>query len=104
MNDLYTLEGREQLHQLSAAAEESAEPVIPWNVYPRPQLRRDSFFCLNGNWDFAVTQSPEMPKDFERRILVPFAPETLLSGVHERFSEDDFIWYRRSFALPVVFE
>jgi len=44
-----------------------------------------------------------MPEDFERRILVPFAPETLLSGVHERFSEDDFIWYRRSFSLPADF-
>lgn len=101
MNDLYTLEGRELLHQLSSSAESA--PIVPWNVYPRPQLQRDSFFCLNGNWDFAVTQSSEIPKDFERRILVPFAPETLLSGVHKRFSEDDFIWYRRSFSLPVDF-
>ena len=101
MNDLYTLEGRELLHQLSDTTEST--PMIPWNVYPRPQLRRDSFFCLNGYWDFAVTQTPELPIDFDRRILVPFAPETLLSGVHERFSEDDFIWYRRSFVLPADF-
>ena len=33
--------------------------VQPWNAYPRPQLRRDSFLCLNGWWDFAVTQSLE---------------------------------------------
>ena len=25
-------------------------PETPWNVYPRPQMRRDSFFCLNGKW------------------------------------------------------
>ena len=30
------------------------QPQIPWNEYPRPQLRRDSFFCLNGLWRFAV--------------------------------------------------
>ena len=101
MNDLYTLEGRELLHQLSDAAESA--PIVPWNVYPRPQLRRDSFFCLNGYWNFAATRTPELPADFDRRILVPFAPETLLSGVRERFSEDDFIWYRRSFVLPANF-
>ena len=117
MNDLYTLEGRELLHQLSAACEATVDPstdfsseattttapVIPWNVYPRPQLRRESFFCLNGYWDFAVTPTPELPADFDRRILVPFAPETLLSGVHERFSEVDYIWYHRSFSLPADF-
>ena len=98
MNDLYTPEGRELLAQL-----ESTSPVIPWNVYPRPQLVRDSFFCLNGHWDFTVTTTPEVPASYDRQILVPFAPETLLSGVHERFSEDDFIWYRRSFVLPADF-
>ena len=111
MNDLYTLEGRELLAQLAADVEvaesaDTSEPssaVIPWNVYPRPQLVRDSFFCLNGHWDFSVTGTPEAPASYERQILVPFAPETLLSGVHERFSEEDFIWYRRSFVLPVDF-
>ena len=27
---------------------------IPWDRYPRPQMRRDSFFCLNGEWDFSA--------------------------------------------------
>ena len=27
---------------------------MPWNVYPRPQMQRDSFFCLNGEWDFSA--------------------------------------------------
>ena len=27
----------------------------PWNAYPRPRMRRDSFLNLNGWWDFAVT-------------------------------------------------
>ncbi len=91
MTDLYTLEGRQLL---------ACDNPIPWNVYPRPQLRRDSFFCLNGSWDFAVTDSSEAPSLYDKTILVPFAPETLLSGVHERFSEDRFLWYRRSFSLP----
>lgn len=28
---------------------------IPWNLYPRPQLQHDSFFCLNGEWEFHNT-------------------------------------------------
>ncbi|MBQ6614607.1 MAG: glycoside hydrolase family 2, partial [Clostridia bacterium] len=52
----------------------------PWNVYPRPQLKRDSFYCLNGEWEFAVTDG-EAPAAYDRKILVPFAPESLLSGV-----------------------
>ena len=30
------------------------QPDIPWNEYPRPQFRRESFFCLNGYWRFAI--------------------------------------------------
>ena len=28
---------------------------VPFAKYPRPQLRRDSFFNLNGKWDCGVT-------------------------------------------------
>ena len=55
----------------------------PWNAYPRPQLRRDSFLCLNGWWDFAVTQEPTPPEAYDRTIRVPYPPESLLSGVEE---------------------
>nr|MBQ5811536.1 glycoside hydrolase family 2 [Clostridia bacterium] len=71
----------------------------PWNVYPRPQLKRDSFYCLNGEWEFAVTDG-EAPAAYDRKILVPFAPESLLSGVHIRFDECKTLWYRRTFTLP----
>ena len=50
---------------------------IPWNVYPRPQLKRDSFFCLNGEWDFYFNKK-------EAKIIVPFSPESLLSGIRCR--------------------
>ena len=89
MQDLYT------------AAGESLSGT-PWDVYPRPQMRRDSFFNLNGEWDFAVTDG-EAPEKYDRKIRVPFAPESLLSGVHERFPESKTLWYRRSFVLPQGF-
>ena len=27
---------------------------IPWNMYPRPAMRRDSFLNLNGEWDLTI--------------------------------------------------
>ena len=53
---------------------------IPWNEYPRPSMVRDSFLCLNGQWDFAVTETSTV-SSFNEKILVPFPPESLLSGI-----------------------
>ena len=46
----------------------------PWDVYPRPQMRRDSWLNLNGQWDFCWGTE-------DRKILVPFCPESALSGI-----------------------
>ena len=54
----------------------------PWDVYPRPQLRRESYVNLNGTWDFAVTAGPS-PESYDREIRVPYCPESALSGVRE---------------------
>ena len=78
-------------------------PTVPWAVYPRPQMRRDSFFCLNGQWDFEVSQSAETPTEFSRTITVPFPPESALSGINELFSEKSCLYYKRSFSLPEGF-
>ena len=72
----------------------------PWNVYPRPQLRRESFVNLNGNWDFAVSDQAAVPSKFDRSILVPFCPESQLSGIGEHFAEGSYLFYRRRFANP----
>ncbi len=78
-------------------------PAVPWEVYPRPQMRRDSFFCLNGKWDFEVGQSAEIPAEFSRKIKVPFSPESALSGVNELFSEKNRLYYKKTFSLPKGF-
>jgi len=71
----------------------------PWDVYPRPQMRRDSWLNLNGEWDFAVGK----PEFTGKTILVPFCPESSLSGVKEHFCEGTPLWYRRSFTLSENF-
>ena len=66
------------LHQLFTPRAETITDK-PWQVYPRPQMKRDSYINLNGIWEFAVSE--QMPESFDRTILVPFCPESQLSGV-----------------------
>ena len=72
----------------------------PWTVYPRPQMKRDSYVNLNGSWEFAVTE----PEFDSRTICVPFCPESALSGVKQHFAEGEHLWYRRSFSIPEGFD
>ena len=77
-------------------------PPIPWEEYPRPQLRRDSYLCLNGWWDFG--ESPEeFIKSYPEKILVPFPPESPLSGIRRGHKKGNFLHYRRTFILPEGF-
>ena len=61
MQKLYTKAGRELVG-------------VPWQRYPRPQLVREDWLCLNGEWELGF-EGKSMP------IRVPFCPESLLSGV-----------------------
>ncbi len=65
--------------------------------YPRPLLRRDSYVNLNGYWDYAFTKEFKKPERYDGRILVPFSPETVLSGVERQLKPDEYLWYRRQF-------
>ena len=69
----------------------------PWDVYPRPQLRRENWLNLNGSWDFSV--------DFESQgqIRVPFCPESRLSGICKHYDEGSLLCYTRDFTLPEGF-
>ena len=72
--------------------------TTPWEVYPRPHLCRDSFLCLNGSWDLAVTDGDATL--FDGAIRVPFPPESILSGVETVFPERATLCYTRRFTLP----
>ncbi len=77
------------------------DTALPWNEYPRPSMVRDSFLCLNGEWDFALTDGDE-PEAYTEKILVPFPPESYLSGFN-RSTEYKTMYYRRTFSLPSDF-
>jgi beta-galactosidase/beta-glucuronidase len=79
---------------------------IPRPEYPRPQFERAEWVSLNGVWQFEMDPGrsgmqrglPEAEK-LSGEILVPFPPESELSGVGYK----DFIpavWYRRTFQIP----
>jgi beta-galactosidase/beta-glucuronidase len=73
--------------------------------YPRPQLRRDAWWSLNGDWDFAIDapglwQTPDHV-DWSDSIEVPFSPETAASGI-ENTGFYRACWYRRRIETPVL--
>jgi beta-galactosidase/beta-glucuronidase len=73
--------------------------------YPRPQLQREQWLNLDGKWQFAIdpdgtVESPEKIK-FNRKIIVPFAPETSASGIEET-GLFKACWYRREFDAPKI--
>ena len=76
----------------------------PWQTYPRPQLRRSSYYNLNGCWEFAATTSTQLPQQYDRQILVPFCPESDLSGIGQHFAEGAYLCYRKQLVLPAGFQ
>ena len=79
---------------------------IPRPEYPRPQFVRSGWMNLNGAWQFEIDHGGSgrarglvEKEPLDQSILVPFCPESELSGVGYK----DFmaaVWYRRSFVLP----
>lgn len=86
--------------------------------HPRPTMVRDNYTMLNGFWDFVIVpisqqtenalsrqealqavQNAVIPDSFNSSILVPFAPESALSGVHQQIMPNQLIWYRKHVVL-----
>lgn len=72
--------------------------------YPRPQMVRDNFTILNGLWDYAIAseKNPFAKGQTDGQILVPFSPESLLSGVNRQLQPGEYLWYQRSFSLDKI--
>jgi len=87
---------------------EHPRPEHPHPEHPRPQFMRPDWVNLNGAWTFALDPGKSgeerglaASRGFDRGILVPFCPESRLSGVaHTDFIER--LWYHRALEIPAA--
>ena len=75
--------------------------MIPLSEYPRPQLARDSYQCLNGIWDYEII-GPSVNKSGE--ILVPYSPETTPSGVNHILQPSETLIYKKRVKWDTPFD
>ncbi len=88
-NTIYTFEG------------EHVFPESVLNEYPRPQMVRGNWRCLNGYWEYSISKFSFAPKEYDGKILVPFSPEAPLSGVNRQLLPGEFLHYRLIFNFDV---
>ena len=95
---------------LLAASCHALGAQTPRAEYPRPQFEREAWVNLNGEWtySFDAGRSGEAKgwvssQGFDGKIIVPFCPESSLSGV----AHTDFInriWYQRTISVPASWD
>ena len=76
-------------------------------LHPRPRLTRERWVDLCGTWQFAHDDAnqgldarwQDHAEPFTREIVVPFPPESELSGIGDT-GYHPVVWYRRTFAAP----
>ncbi len=91
---------------LTLATLRSLGDDVPRPEHPRPDAFRENWMTLNGEWQFEIDQQGDGAKrgltaghDLDSKIIVPFCPESKLSGVgHYDLMKN--VWYRRMFELP----
>ena len=75
----------------------------PLSEYPRPQFVRESYISLNGYWDYAFSDSHDVPAIFEGKILVPYSPESKLSEVNRFLEPGKYLFYQKEIDIEEGF-
>ena len=96
------------LMMVLAAGASEVVAAVPRAEHPRPDLFRENWMTLNGEWQFEVDKAADgdargltYGKNLNSKIIVPFCPESKLSGLAIPTKEHmKDVWYRRMFELP----
>ena len=93
------------MHQLYTKWGRALDRKNVLQEYPRPQMVRSGYLSLNGEWSYAMGKAKKLrriPGSFDGIILVPFSPESALSGVGRQLQPDEVLWYDRTFQLGEI--
>lgn len=87
MSKLFGKKERMHYELLTSSAEEYVkDKSLPWQEYPRPQMRRDNYQMLNGEWNLNG-----------KMTIVPYPPQSALSGYSGEIN--DTLVYEKSFVI-----
>jgi hypothetical protein len=83
---------------------------VPRPEHPRPDFYRENWLSLNGEWQFEIDETGDgetrgltCGKNLADKIVVPFCPESKLSGLgYGNTRKLKHAWYRRHFELPAA--
>ncbi|MBR6743604.1 MAG: hypothetical protein IKM00_00095, partial [Clostridia bacterium] len=74
-----------------------------WDIYPRPQMARDSYLSLCGEWELFRRKEKDQKDAFVGKIKVPFPPESRLSGIEQTIEARESFIYKKTFSVSSDF-
>lgn len=77
--------------------------MVPLSEYPRPQIKRDSYLCLNGLWNYCISKEDNKDILCSKKIMVPYPLESEASLVGKRLNKGEFLYYKKEFLIEKKF-
>ena len=91
---------RRELCTIWSEQAQDGPQAVPLPEYPRPQLERADWICLNGWWEYGLCPNAGSAEAAYGapygKILVPFSPESARSGVGHVLQPGETLWYRKT--------
>lgn len=75
---------------------------FPLEEYPRQQFKRNSYFSLNGLWNYEISKNKNS-RNYQGQILVPYPIQSINSRVNKTLKKNEYIIYQKKFTLEKNF-
>lgn len=100
---LYVSRGMAKRKSSERDSVKSQVKAVTERPHPRPQLVREGWGSLDGEWEFEIDPEGNLTHpsevEFSRKVRVPYSPETPASGINEQ-GFFKAVWYRRVWKAP----